>query len=92
MKKLFLVIALWAASSNSVWAEEVEVTLQVDNMFCATCPFIVKSALEEVEGVVSVHVEEDDQIAVVVYDDKVAAIQKLEAATTLRGYPSKAIK
>jgi len=43
-------------TSGPSWADEQTVTLAVDNLFCATCPYIVKQVLTGVPGVRDVEV------------------------------------
>jgi len=90
MKRLLataaFVIALSAASA--ALAAEKTVTLAVQNMYCADCPFIVKKSLEAVPGVAKVAVSFKDKTATVTYDDNKADLKALAAATTNAGYPS----
>ena len=39
------------ASSTPSLAAEKTITLAVENMYCADCPFIVRKSLEAVQGV-----------------------------------------
>lgn len=90
MKRLLattaIVITLSAASA--AFAAEKTVTLAVQNMYCADCPFIVKKSLEAVPGVAKVAVSFKDKTATVTYDDNKADLKALTAATTNAGYPS----
>ncbi|MCH8172557.1 MAG: mercury resistance system periplasmic binding protein MerP [Proteobacteria bacterium] len=74
--------------SLSAMAEEKTVTLDVENMTCALCPFTVKTALMKVDGVLSAKVSYEDQNAVVVFDDEKTRIEALTEATANYGYPS----
>jgi mercuric ion binding protein len=65
--------------SSAAFAGEKTVTLAVQNMECAACPFTVKSSLQAVPGVVK---------AVVTFDDAKTAVPGLITATTNAGYPS----
>jgi mercuric ion binding protein len=90
MNKLFasttFVIGILAASA--AFAGEKTITLAVQNMYCATCPFIVKRSLERVPGVAKATVSFKDKAAVVTYDDSKANVTALTTATTKAGYPS----
>jgi mercuric transport protein len=55
--------------SSSAFAAQRTVTLAVQNMFCADCPFVVRRSLETVPGVVNAMVSFKDKTAVVTYDD-----------------------
>jgi periplasmic mercuric ion binding protein len=87
MRKLVVAFILALVSSTALAAEKT-VTLLVQNMYCADCPFIVKKSLERVPGVVNVTVSYKDKTAVVIYDDSKADLTALTAATTNAGYPS----
>jgi mercuric ion binding protein len=75
-------------ASSTAFAGEKIVTLAVQNMYCADCPFIVKKSLEGVSGVAKVTVSFKDKTAVVTYDDSKTDVKGLTAATTNAGYPS----
>ena len=90
MKTLVLITALSLGLlvSPAAFAAEKTITLTVDNMNCADCPYIVKKSLERVSGVASVTVSYRDKTVVVTYDDAQTDIPSLRAATTNAGYPS----
>ena len=75
-------------ASSTAFAAERTITLAVNNMYCADCPFIVKKSLEGVPGVAKVTVSYKDKTAMVTYDDSKADVTALTAATTNAGYPS----
>lgn len=68
------------------------VTLAVDNLFCASCPYIVKRTLADVAGVSDVAVSFRDKKAVVTYDDQTTDAAALVAATGDMGFPSRVIE
>jgi mercuric ion binding protein len=82
------IIAISALTSSAALAAERTVTLAVNNMYCADCPYIVKKSLESVPGVAKVVVSFKDKTATVSYDDSKADPKALTAATTNAGYPS----
>ena len=82
------VIAMSALTSSAAFAAEKTVTLTVNNMYCADCPYIVKKSLERVPGVAKVAVSFKDKTATVTYDDSKADLKALTTATTNAGYPS----
>ena len=90
------VLALAVLASNSAFAAEQRVTLRVENMFCASCPFIVKQTLARVPGVSHVEVSYEEEtavaVAVVVYEDNETNIAALTAATSDVGFPSTVIQ
>lgn len=90
MKKLLTSIGftIGVLAASSAFAAEKTVTLDVKNMYCADCPFIVKKSLESVPGVARVTVSFKDKTAIVTYDDGKADVNALTAATTNAGYPS----
>jgi mercuric ion binding protein len=89
------VLALALFSSGHAIAAKQRVTLLVENMFCASCPFIVKQTLARVPGVSHVDVSYDAEtavaMAVVVYEDNETDIAALTAATSDVGFPSTVI-
>src|SRR6516225_7916054 len=87
MTRLMLAVAALLISS-SVFAAERTVTLAVQNMFCADCPFVIRKSLEAVPGVAKAVVSLKDQTAVVTYDDAKVDVKSLTDATTNAGYPS----
>ena len=64
------------------------VTLQVDNMYCASCPYIVKQSLAAVPGVKDVSVSFRNKTAIVTFDDTQTNVAALTDATFEMGYPS----
>ena len=86
-----LCLVILALSGGSASAEEKTVTLAVENMYCAACPYIVKQSLAAVFGVENVSVSFEKKTATVRYDDQRTTLAKLTDATTEAGYPSKAL-
>jgi mercuric ion binding protein len=74
--------------SPADFAGESTVTLAVQNMYCAACPFTVQSSLEAVPGVSKVIVSYTDKTAIVTFDNGKTTVPTLIAATTNAGYPS----
>lgn len=70
------------------FAGQRTVTLAVQNMYCAACPYIVEQSLEAVPGVSKVVVSFRDKTATVTYDDARTDISALVTRTTNAGYPS----
>ena len=68
------------------FAEEQTVTFSVPAMYCASCPFIVESAMGGVEGVVEVTADADTRTALVVFDDAIANTDTIAAASASVGY------
>jgi len=73
-------------------ATERTVTLQVDNMYCAACPYIVKQSLAAVPGVKNVSVSFRDKAAIVTFDSARTNARALTDATFNAGYPSEVKK
>ncbi|MCO6440860.1 MAG: mercury resistance system periplasmic binding protein MerP [Nitrococcus mobilis] len=70
-------------------AAEQTVTLDVDNMTCTSCPYIVKKSLTRVAGVTAAAVSFEEKTATVTFDDARAGITELSQATGEAGYPSR---
>jgi mercuric ion binding protein len=69
-----------------VFAAEQTVTFSVPGMTCASCPFIVESAMSAVEGVITVNADSDTRTALVIFDDAIATIDAISAASVSAGY------
>lgn len=93
MKSLPAILGLMVmlAAPGMARAAERTATLKVDNMFCASCPYIVQHALAKVNGVDRVTVSFARKTAIVVYDGAKTNIGALTAATRKWGYPSTVI-
>src|ERR1700745_132210 len=91
MRRSFTAAVLWGAlfSGGTAVAADRTVTLSVDNMYCAACPYIVKQSLAAVSGVEKVEVSFDNKTATVTFDDQKASLNALTKATTQAGYPSR---
>ena len=83
------VMAMTLPATSGALAGEQTVTLSVDNLFCASCPYIVKQTLAGVPGVNEVEVSYQEKTAVVTFDDDQTDIAALTAATTDAGFPSR---
>jgi periplasmic mercuric ion binding protein len=85
-------IALMMLAPFSAQAGEQSVVLSVHHAGCVLCGPIVKAALEGVTGVKTVTVSQADAMAdvtaKVTFDDSVASVPTLIAATTNAGYPA----
>ncbi len=94
MKRLIPVLALVfeLLVSGTACAGEQTVTLAVENMACASCPYIVKNTLAVVPGVAKVQVSFETKSAIVTFDDQKTTIAALAEATTKAGYPSSVVE
>jgi mercuric ion binding protein len=94
MKYRFVVVvfSLLVFAPLSALAAEKTVVLNVRNADCVLCPPIVKESLARVPGVKMVEIKQANQMApfmaTVTFDDAVANVPALIAATTKAGYPS----
>jgi periplasmic mercuric ion binding protein len=59
-----IILGLGLLTSSSALAAERTITLAVQNMLCADCPFIVKKSLEAVPGVTMAAVSFKDKTAI----------------------------
>lgn len=90
MKKSIIIAGLIAflMTSGNAFAGEKTVKLAVKNMYCASCPFIVKQVLNSVPGVDKVSVSYREKSAIVTFDDSKTNVEQLTNATFEQGYPS----
>ena len=75
--------------SGPSWPDEQTVPLAVDNLFCATCPYIVKQVLAKVQGG---RVFFETKTAVVTFEDSETDVAALTETTGSVGFPSRIIK
>jgi periplasmic mercuric ion binding protein len=73
---------------SPAFAGEKTVTLTVENMACALCPYIVQKVLAGVPGVTRAAVSFKDKTAIITFDDNKAGLAALTAATAGVGFPS----
>lgn len=76
------------AGAQPTTADERTAVLRVDNMYCASCPYIVRQALQATPGVLSASVSFENKTALVTYDRNRTDVAALRAATGAAGYPS----
>lgn len=88
VRKFFSSALLALVLAMPALAAERTVTLDVDNMTCSSCPYIVKKALMRVPGVSAAEVSFEDKIATVTFDDETTSVGALTRATANAGYPA----
>lgn len=74
------------------WAGERTITFAVDNMTCASCPYIVKSSMASVTGVAKVAVSFQAKSATVTFDDAKTNPDAIAAASMNAGYPAHPVR
>jgi mercuric ion binding protein len=91
MKESLRALALIASviTAPAAFASERIVTFTVDNMTCASCPYIVKTSMEAVPGVTTVAVSFEAKTATVTFDDAKTTPDAIAAASTDAGYPAR---
>lgn len=93
MKRRILFGALTALvlGTGAAFAGERTVTLAVENMTCASCPYIVKKSIAAVPGVSKVEVSYETKTAVVTFDDTKTGLDAVTAASANAGYPARPV-
>jgi mercuric ion binding protein len=94
MRKLlsaFVLIGSLAAAHVALAAERT-VTFAVENMTCASCPYIVKTSMASLLGVARVDVSFEAKTATVIYDDAKTTIDAIAAASANAGYPASPVQ
>lgn len=81
-----LIVSMMTAPAAS--AGERTITFAVDNMTCASCPYIVKTSMAAVPGVTKVAVSFETKTATVTFDDAKTNADTIAAASTNAGYPA----
>ncbi|SRR5216683_1800748 len=94
MKKSLGAFALIASvmTASTAFAGERTITFAVDNMTCASCPYIVKSSMEGVPGVAKVAVSFRAKTATVIFDDAKTSPDAIATASMNAGYPAHPVK
>lgn len=94
MNKYLNVLALIGSMiiAPAAWAGERTITFAVDNMTCASCPYIVKSSMAAVPGVAKVDVSFRAKTAIVTFDDAKTNPDAIAAASMNAGYPAHAVQ
>ena len=96
MKKLMLTIASAAALSGAaVQADEQRVSINVAEMTCPSCNFIVGRSIHSVESTSILDFTEGfefgEGVFVVTYDDAVATPDMIVEAVMANGYPAEVL-
>ncbi|EKS26821.1 MULTISPECIES: heavy-metal-associated domain-containing protein [Nitrobacteraceae] len=86
LSALTLIASMMTAST--AFAGERTITFAVDNMTCASCPYIVKTSMAVVPGVANVTVSFEAKTATVTFDDAKTNPDAIAAASTNAGYPA----
>lgn len=89
IRRILLALSLIVTLAVPAFAVERTVTLEVDNMTCTSCPYIVKKSLEHVPGVTAVAVSFEKKTATVRFDGAITSIAELTRAAGNAGYPSR---
>jgi mercuric ion binding protein len=94
MSKYSNALALIASmmTVSTAFAGERTITFAVDNMTCASCPYIVKSSMEGVPGVARVAVSFRAKTATVIFDDAKTNTDAIATASVNAGYPAHLVK
>ena len=71
------------------FAADKTITLDVEGMSCASCPYMVKKSLTRVDGVKAVEVSLQTKLAVVTFDDARTNVEAMTTATLKAGFPSR---
>ncbi len=74
------------------FAAEQTITFSVPGMTCASCPFIVQSAMSSVDGVQSVETSLETRTARVVFDDGLTSSDAIARASINAGYEAALIE
>lgn len=91
MKNYLSTLALIGSviAAPAAWAGERTVTFVIDNMTCASCPYIVKTSMAAVAGVTKVAVSFKAKTATVTFDDAKTNADAIAAASMNAGYPAR---
>ncbi|MGT2467845.1 heavy-metal-associated domain-containing protein (plasmid) [Mesorhizobium atlanticum] len=79
-------------TAPAAFAAERTITFAVDNMKCASCPYIVKNSMAAVPGVTKVAVSFEAKTATVTFDDAKTNPDAIAAASMNAGYPAHPVR
>ncbi len=68
--------------------DQITQKFKVSNMTCATCPLTVRAAMRRLDGVISVAVDLETEIATVVFDPVIVRAEDIASASTNVGFPA----
>lgn len=85
--RAFLLAGFFLVLSGGARAAEQTVTLKID-MWCPSCPYIIKRTLADIDGVKEVTTSYKKQTAVVRFDNELTGVSTLTQATADLGFPS----
>lgn len=83
-----LTLSVSMVTAPAAFAAERTVTFTVDNMTCASCPYIVRTSMSQVPGVAKVVVSFETKTATVTFDDARTSPDAIAAASMNAGYPA----
>ncbi len=83
-----LTLSVSMVTAPAAFVAERTVTFTVDNMTCASCPYIVKTSMSQVPGVAKVVVSFETKTATVTFDDARTSPDAIAAASMNAGYPA----
>jgi periplasmic mercuric ion binding protein len=91
MKWLWKGLALIGAitTAHAAVAAEQTATFAVENMTCAACPYIVKTSMAAVRGIMQVNVSFKEKTATVTFDDGQTSANIIAAASAKAGFPAR---
>lgn len=88
----FFLATVTAVSVSPAGAAEKTLNLFIPEMTCASCPYIVKSAISKLDGVRTVEASLKTRTATVVYDDAKTSTKAVLKTTAALGYSATVIE
>lgn len=82
------ILASGLLAGGAVHAGQQTVTLAIENMTCAACPYIVRKTIASVAGVMAVDVSYANKTATVTFDDAKTSLDAVTHASANAGYPA----
>ena len=83
------ILSMFLASGPAFASENTEtVTYSVENMTCATCPIVVRKAMQRVLGVKVVQVSLETASEIVTFDPSMTTAKEIGQASTDVGFPA----
>jgi len=88
----YTLLSIFLSFSIAANADQTTTSIKIEKMDCPSCPFMIKRAIEKLNGVVSASVSMETKTAVVIFEDEKVATSDFIATTTELGFPSHEIR
>ena len=89
--RIFMAALTVALISQVAYADQQLLSMKIEGMYCAACPYIVGTAIKAVPGVTSASVSDETKIAKVMFENGETGVQEIAEAVRKIGYAVKVL-